>query len=112
MGGSKEEIQCEGLSFCPKKRINRHATRRVIELGAITFKSILQNMMNLKKATHRYLSRDGLKWSWMMCPESIKKVTLGLEATINYSDRSLGGTTHEMVGEMDIGIDLSAQKRR
>ena len=52
--------------------------------------------MNVKKATHRYLSCYGLKWSWLMCHDSLKKATLGLEATNDYSESSLGGTTHEI----------------
>ena len=32
----------------------------------------------------------------MKCPESIKKATLGLEVTINYSESLLGGTTHKI----------------
>ena len=52
--------------------------------------------MNVKKATHHYLSCYGLKWSWLVCPESIKKTTLGLEAANAYSESSLGVTTHDI----------------
>ena len=83
-------------AFVPKNCTNRRAAPRVIELGAVAFKTILDDMMNVKKATHRYLSCYGLKWSWLMCPDSIKKATLGLEATNDYSESSLGGTTHEI----------------
>ena len=31
-----------------------------------------------------------------MCPDSIKNITLGLEATNDYSESSLGGTMHEI----------------
>jgi len=48
-------------AFLPKNHTNRCVTPRVVELGAIAFGTILQDMLNVKKATHRYLSCFGLK---------------------------------------------------
>ena len=89
-------------AFVPKHCTNRRAAPRVIELGVAAFKTILDDMMNVKKATHCYLSCYGLKSSWLMCPDSIKKATLGLEATNTYSESSLDGTTHEINHEGDL----------
>ena len=85
-------------AFVPKYRTNRLAAPRVIELDAVAFKIILDNMMIVKKVVHLYLSCYGLKSSWLKCPDSdsIKKATLVLEATTDYSESSLGGTTHEI----------------
>ena len=83
-------------AFEPKNRTNKRCGKRVIELGTIAMKAILKELLDEKKATHKYLSHYGLPSSWKGCPDTVKRATLGLEATNDYSESTLGGTTHEL----------------
>ena len=110
-------------AFLPKKFTIRCVAPHVIELGAIVFKTSLQDILNVKKVTHCHLSCLGLTSSWLKRQE-----TLGLEITNDYSESSLGETTNKInkfsrinqhnaaavnvtVGELDTGRDLSAWRR-
>ena len=75
----------------------------MIELGTVAFVAMRDDMLDVRKATHRYLSCFGLYRSWKGCPDSIKKMTWGMESTNDYSESSLGGTTHEIVKYGRIG---------
>ena len=90
-------------AFAPKNKTNRRCSPRVIELGTVAFVAMRDDMLDVRKATHRYLSCFGLYRSWKGCPDSIKKMTWGMESTNDYSESSLGGTTHEIVKYGRIG---------
>ena len=72
-------------------------------MGIVAFVAMRDDMLGVRKATHRYLSCFGLYRSWKGCPDSIKKMTWGMESTNDYSESSLGGTTHEIVKYGRIG---------
>jgi len=96
-------VEVRDEAFNPTNRTNKRVSPRVITLGYTAFVAIRADMMDVKKATHNYLSCFGLYRSWKGCPDNIKRQTWGMEATNDYSESSLGGTTHEIVKYGRIG---------
>ena len=82
--------------FAPSRKTERDTNKRVQELAKVAANSILTELRDESKATHKYLSRFGKEYSWKHCPEIRKQALLGCTATNDECESSLGGTTSQI----------------
>eukprot|EP00957_Ditylum_brightwellii_P210247 15364727-Ditylum_brightwellii.AAC.1 len=78
--------------FCPANTDNRKSTSTLEHLAPTEAVVIIDDMIDQKKATYKYLSCSGLEYSWDHCPPQYDKACLGKVATNDVSERFLGTT--------------------
>ena len=69
-------IDVRDKPFNPKNNTNKRCDARVIELGAIAWETMYNEMVDPKKATHRYLSMYGLPSLWIGYSWEIKTINV------------------------------------
>ena len=94
--------------FSPVRKSDRDTKPRVMELTKIAADALLAELRDEKKATHKYLSRFGQKYSWKHCPEANKVALLGRKATNDECESALGGTTSQIQRYSRINIPAAA----
>ncbi|KAL7536200.1 hypothetical protein ACHAXR_006982, partial [Thalassiosira sp. AJA248-18] len=98
----KEEL------FHPKLESNKATGDRVKELAKVAALAIVKELEDKKKATWKYLSISGSPSSWEHCPDEVKEKLLGCQATNDWCESVLGGTTHILQRFGRIPIALAA----
>jgi hypothetical protein len=64
----------------------------LINLAKTAAKAIYDELRDESKATFKYLSVSGSKYSWKGCDDARKKALLGKKATNDEAESALGGT--------------------
>ena len=64
--------------------------------GKISVKALIKELEDKTKATYKYLSIFGTKYSWDHCTETTKKAMLGKIVTTDLSERSFAGVTSQV----------------
>eukprot|EP00957_Ditylum_brightwellii_P131283 10012906-Ditylum_brightwellii.AAC.1 len=75
--------------FCPTNIDNRKSTSTLDHLAPTVATVIINDMMDQKKATYKYLSYSGSKYSWDHGPPQHHKTCLGKIATKDVSERPM-----------------------
>jgi len=79
--------------FSPSSLTNVKTSEMLINLAKTAAKAIYDELRDESKATFKYLSVLGSKYSWKGCDDARKKALLGKKATNDEAESALGGTT-------------------
>ena len=91
--------------FHPTQKSHTETTDRVIELAEVATEAIVCELLDEKKATHKYLSVSGSEYSAAHCNfESRQKALLGVTATNDEAEGVLGGITSNIQRHSHINI--------
>ncbi len=79
--------------FSPTTPTNIKTANMVIGLGESAAKTIINELMDTSKATYKYTNQSKSKSSYNHCGDDKKKAMLGVRATNDEAESSLGGAT-------------------
>ncbi len=80
----------------------------VVQLGETAAKTIINELMDTSKATYKYTNQLKSKYSYSHCGDDKKKAMLGIRATNNEAESSLGGATAQVQEYSRINISSAA----
>ena len=66
------------------------------KVAAIGIQAILDELLDEKKATYKYLSISGTEFSYEHCPDSVKEKMLGKMASNDLAESSFAGLTAQI----------------
>ncbi len=79
--------------FLPHREADRNRTERLHELGSIAVTTIITELLDQKKATHKYLSISEWEFSYNYSTEDRMQSLMGIRATNDEAESVLGGAT-------------------
>ena len=94
--------------FHPQIEDNVSSTELVKKLALIATEAFLVELRDTRKATYKYLSSSGSKFSYEHCPEETKKDMLGKMATNDLAESSFGGVTNQLQKYSRVNITSAA----
>jgi hypothetical protein len=82
--------------FKPVRQTDKDTTDRVIELAKVAVDAIITELHDDSKATHKYVSASGSRYSWKHSSVEDRGKMLGRKATNDEAESALGGTTYQI----------------
>ena len=79
--------------FHPTRSMDKDTNARVIELAYVAINAFIQELLDPKKATWKYLSDSGSDYCWSKMTNERKEALVGVTATNDEAESVLGGTT-------------------
>ena len=94
--------------FTPTTPTNIKTANMVVRLGETASKTIINELMDTSKATYKYTNQSKSKYSYNHCGDDKKKAMLGIRATNDEAESSLGGATAQVQEYGRINISSAA----
>ena len=82
--------------FTPTDSDNQGSTEMLEKVAAIGIQAILDELLDEKKATYKYLSISGTEYSYEHCPDDVKEKMLGMMASNDIVESSFAGLTAQI----------------
>ncbi len=103
--------------FSPSQPTNVKTQDELLRLAPIVAKATCVEIMNENKATYKYTSKSGSKYSYDYCGDEKKIAFLGKMATNDDAESTLGGTTaniqrHGQISIASVGAMSDAKQNR
>ena len=94
--------------FSPTNLDNQDITKMLETITIIGIQALIDELLDKKKATYKYLSISGSKFSHEHCPDYVKKAMLGQWASNDLSEGSFAGVTTQVQCYGRIGMSNAA----
>ena len=82
--------------FTPADPDNQSSSKMLEKVAAIGIQAILDELLDEKKATYKYLSISGTEFSYEHCPDAVKEKMLGKMASNDLAESSFAGLTAQI----------------
>ena len=82
--------------FMPSDPDNIDSTDLLEKVAAVGVQAMIDELLDEKKATYKYLSISGSEFSYEHCPDEVKKSMLGVMASNDLAESSFAGVTAQV----------------
>jgi hypothetical protein len=80
-------------AFTPSRKSSKDTTKTVLKLIPVAVEALLKELLDVNKATYKYLSISGSEYSYKHASDERKMSLIGVHATNDQAESVLGGTT-------------------